>query len=58
MCSIGCKSALRLAERAISTALNSDKETSNKTNQIDSLKEILDDLQYDLVSVGRLCEIR
>ena len=58
MGSIGCKSALRLAERAISTALNSDKETSNKTNQIDSLKEILDDLQYDLVSVGRLCEIR
>jgi vesicle-fusing ATPase len=57
--SIGCKTALRLAERSVATAqqvsLGTTKETTNL--QISSLSEILDDLAGDQGSLDDLCSV-
>merc|ERR1711862_448021 len=48
--SAGCKTVLRLVERAVSTTARSNqivKDSTNNIMQLDSLKEILDDLSVD-----------
>jgi len=56
MGSVGCKTALRLTERAVatSTSFNDIKDSDNKA-QIQALKEILDDLVSDEAVAGQLC---
>ena len=57
--SVGCKTALRLAERAIATAgreiLEGEKELEKR--QLEALAEILDDLAGDEVTAAKLCEV-
>jgi hypothetical protein len=57
--SVGCKTALRLAERAIATAgLDSGKKGEEREKaQLAALTEILDDLAGDEVTATRLCEV-
>ena len=58
--SVGCKTALRLVERAISTTARNNqyaKDSTNYVTQLVALKEILDDLSGDEDSAGKLCEI-
>jgi len=59
---VGCKTALRLAERAVASASvrasamgrgDDDLERA----QLDALTQILDDLAGDQVTAGKLCEI-
>jgi hypothetical protein len=58
---VGCKSALRLAELAITTAGRTDHDDEDKdavgAAQMQALAEILDDLVGDEVSANELCEI-
>ena len=58
--SVGCKTALRLVERAISTSARSNYgliKDSIGVTQLQALEEILDDLSGDEASAGQLCEI-
>jgi hypothetical protein len=59
MGSVGCKSALRLAERAVSTAarMKQNSNESIESIQFAALEEILDDLAGDEASAGKLCEV-
>lgn len=50
--SVGCKTALRLAELAVSTSDDNDGQA-----QLDALTEILNDLAGDELSAQRLCEV-
>jgi hypothetical protein len=58
---VGCKSALRLAELAVTTAGRTDHDGDDKdaigAAQIQALGEILDDLVGDEVSANELCEV-
>ena len=57
--SVGCKTALRLAELAVATAgraCNITGEELEKT-QSSALAEILDDLAGDEVTADKLCEV-
>jgi SpoVK/Ycf46/Vps4 family AAA+-type ATPase len=58
--SIGCKTALRLAERSVATAqqLTFDRTEQPDDLQISSLSEILDDLAGDQGSLDDLCSVR
>lgn len=56
---VGCKTALRLAERVV-TSVSFLNEKSNdlqslETAQIDQLVQILDDLSGDEMTVGGVC---
>lgn len=56
---VGCKTALRLAERAVGTAervdgLNGDEVESA---QLSALDEILEDLAGDEFTAQKLCEV-
>lgn len=57
--SVGCKTALRLAERAVATAGRGD--TSDRDGlgelQLTALSEILDDLAGDAVTAEKMCEV-
>lgn len=56
--SVGCKTALRLAERAISTAAIRTTETEDLGSaQVAALREILDDLEGDAMTAENLCEV-
>lgn len=57
--SVGCKTALRLAERAVATAgsapgLDGDELEAAQQSALD---EILDDLVGDEVTAQKLCEV-
>mmetsp|Transcript_109 Transcript_109/g.120 ORF Transcript_109/g.120 Transcript_109/m.120 type:complete len:631 (-) Transcript_109:66-1958(-) len=54
---IGCKTALRLAERAIATAARSQGTEDISHAQISALEQILEDLSGDELSAGSLCEV-
>jgi SpoVK/Ycf46/Vps4 family AAA+-type ATPase len=57
---VGCKMALRLAERAASTAIFLGNAANNEdlgTAQLSALEEILDDLSGDEVTATRLCTV-
>lgn len=57
---VGCKMALRLAERAASTAIFLGNVASNEdlgTAQLNALEEILDDLSGDELTATRLCNV-
>jgi len=63
---VGCKTALRLAERAVASAAASaaTKSSSNDGDddnqeqaQLDALALVLDDLVGDQVTAGKLCEV-
>lgn len=49
---VGCKTALRLAERAVFTA-----EQSSASGQLSELEDILDDLVGDDAMAARVCEV-
>lgn len=53
---VGCKTALRLAERAVTTAAVGDAPDLGKA-QLAALEEILDDLSGDEVTADKLCEV-
>jgi hypothetical protein len=55
---VGCKTALRLAERAVSMAalVQSDVENLEQA-QLDALTLILQDLAGDQATAGNLCEV-
>jgi len=56
--SVGCKTALRLAERAVATAEREGRNEDGVENaQLAALSEILDDLAGDEVTATKLCEI-
>ena len=58
--SIGCKTALRLTERAICTsALGNDEGSAESIEaaQLVALREILDDFLTDEASAGNLCAV-
>lgn len=57
--SVSCKTALRLAERAIATAGRDDNTKGGgiETAQLSALAEILDDLVGDEVTATTLCEV-
>lgn len=57
MGSVGCKTALRLAERAISTAAHDDSKESTKSAQVAALELILDDLTSDEALTGNICQV-
>lgn len=48
---VGCKTALRLAERSVASS-------SGDTDQVRSLESILDDLAGDEINMSRLCRLR
>lgn len=56
---VGCKTALRLAERAVATAGRASNVTGEELEkaQLSSLAEILDDLAGDEVTAEKLCEV-
>lgn len=56
---VGCKTALRLAERAVATAGREDdlKGDDLGSAQLAALDEILDDLAGDEVTAQKLCEV-
>lgn len=58
--SVGCKTALRLAERAVATAgidtASTNKEELEKA-QLSALAVILEDLAGDEVTAEKLCEV-
>ena len=56
---VGCKTALRLAERAVAMARR-DKPVNGEDlekAQISALSEILDDLAGDEITAAKLCEV-
>ena len=53
---VGCKTALRLAERAVTVAAFADASDRGKA-QLVALEEILDDLSGDDVTAEKLCEV-
>jgi vesicle-fusing ATPase len=58
--SMGCKTALRLMERAVAvagTGTGGDGERSLATKQAEALESILDDLAGDEAAAERVCEI-
>lgn len=57
--SVGCKTALRLAERAVATAGMRTEPDSTDTGkfQLEILAEILEDLAGDEVTAEKLCEV-
>jgi len=63
--SVGCKTALRLAERAITAAARDGSRGDNDTQggelvgtvQLSALSDILDDLVGDEVTAQQLCEV-
>lgn len=54
---VGCKTALRLVERAIATAERSHTSGNIEQSQISALEEILEDLSNDDLTANNLCEI-
>jgi len=54
---VGCKAALRLAERATAIAGRADNPANLEKAQLSALAEILDDLSGDEVTAKRLCEV-
>lgn len=56
---VGCKTVLRLTERAIATAdrMIDEANGSRKENQIIALEQILDDFVVDSASIGELCKV-
>ncbi len=56
---VGCKTALRLAERAVGTAERVDGLNDNELEaaQLSALDEILEDLAGDEVTAQKLCEV-
>lgn len=57
--SVGCKTALRLAERAVATAGRSNDISGDnlESAQLAALDEILEDLSGDEVTAQKLCEV-
>jgi vesicle-fusing ATPase len=55
--SVGCKTALRLMERAVAMAGRGNAEEDVGKAQITSLEHILDDLTSDEATMNRLCEV-
>jgi SpoVK/Ycf46/Vps4 family AAA+-type ATPase len=53
---VGCKTALRLAERAVTVAAFGDGSELGKA-QLQALEEILDDLSGDQATAQTLCEV-
>jgi len=53
---VGCKTAVRLTERAISSSRGC-KEGTERTSQIAALEEILHDLAGDEALAGKVCEV-
>jgi len=53
---VGCKTALRLAERAVFTARGQGSEMKS-AQQLSALEEILDDLVGDDAMAARVCEV-
>lgn len=55
---VGCKTALRLAERAVvSASTRTSDNACQEQMQLDALAQILDDLAGDEVTAGKLCEV-
>ncbi len=55
--SVGCKTALRLMERAVAMAGRGNAEEDVGKAQITSLEHILDDLTSAEATMNRLCEV-
>ena len=59
--SVGCKTALRLAERAVTTATlqvgDSENSSVLEKAQLTALSDILDDLEGDQMTAKNLCEV-
>ena len=53
---VGCKTVIRLTERAVATSKRMSNG-STKTNQIAALEQIIDDLVIDSASIGALCDV-
>lgn len=53
---VGCKTALRLAQRAVVCAVV-DAESNEEAAQLAALDEILEDLAGDTVTVEKMCEV-
>jgi AAA+ lid domain len=54
---VGCKTALRLAERAVATAAVHATDGDDMEAQLNALMGILDDLAGDDVTAAKLCEV-
>ena len=54
---VGCKSALRLAERAVASANRDATNGDAEEAQLVALAQILDDLAGDEVTAERMCEV-
>jgi hypothetical protein len=54
---VGCKTALRLAERAVATAKNDSTNGNIEEAQLIAMAQILDDLAGDEVTAERMCEV-
>jgi hypothetical protein len=56
---VGCKTALRLAERAVASAGRASAVEGKELEkaQLSALAEILDDLAGDEVTAEKLCEV-
>lgn len=53
---LGCKSALRLVERAMAVAVQIDGNPGTE-QYLQCLDQILDDLQGDELTAGQLCDV-